>query len=109
MHQMTIFDMIRDEYPQLELMTEQEAVGHVGKALGLTFRHNDFLDQWECKVGSKTLDVSYSHYNMIGDMNGKLFISVGCEDRKTKEGAGAPRDTLEEAIEWLRRRINGND
>lgn len=105
MYQMTIFDMLRDEQPPLESMTEQEAVERVGKALGLTFKYNDFLEQWECRVGRMILDVSYSHYDMIGELDGKLFIGVGYTDRKTKEGCGAPRDSLEEAIEWFRRRM----
>lgn len=93
-------------------MTEQEAVERVGKALGLTFKHNDFLEQWESKVGCVTLDASYDRYSTVGDMenaDGGLFLAVGYSNRKTKAGAGAPTDTLEEAIAWFRRRLHGDD
>ena len=98
--QMTIWDLIPRS---LEEISEEEMVQRVGDALGVKFVWDKFFEDYRAKVGKSTLMIHYSHYN--GVYNNALFISCGIDSGPPHStGAGAPRDSIEEAIEWFERR-----
>lgn len=96
--QMTIWDLIPRS---LEEISEEEMVQRIGDALGVSFQRNDFFEDYRATFSQITLTLKYQHY---AD-GGTLFIGCGYENKKDHSGAGAPRDSIEDAIEWFRRRI----
>lgn len=96
--QMSIWDLM----PQsLESLSEEEMARRVGDGLGITFQKDSFFGDYRARFSQITLSVEYRNYSD----NGKLFIGCGYENKKDHSGAGAPRDTVQEAVEWFRRRI----
>lgn len=100
--QMSIFDFLPEETEVKDFtrMTIEETVAYIGDRIGMIFHYNDFLNHYEAKYKKLKLDLNYSHYDTTDERDGKLFISCGY-GTKTK-GGGAPCDSLEEAIKYLK-------
>lgn len=102
--QMTIFDFLPAP-SDLDDLPEEEMVRIVGERTGLKFQllklHNDFY-QYEAKIGKAKITINYSRY-FPKIYHGKRFISVSYMNGTG--GGGAPCDTLDEAVEMLKRYI----
>lgn len=98
--QMSIFDLIPAE--SLEKIPEEEMVRQIGNALGVRFVKDNYLGDYRAKIGQSVLSLHYSYYH--GCFNNAKFISCGIDDKKNHCGSGAPRDSIQEAIEWFERR-----
>jgi hypothetical protein len=97
---MTIWDFL--ERKALCEMTEEEMVEEIEKQTGLTFKPNPRLGEpitYEAKKGKLKLSIELDHYYGTDTR----FIGVG--GSLGTSGWGAPADTIEEAVEWLRRRM----
>ena len=98
--QMTIWDFMEEQ--PLENIPEEEMARQIGSALGVTFTYDTHLGDYRAKVGKSTLSVEYSHYSECFD--NALFIGCGFDSGPPhNSGAGAPRDSIREAIEWFER------
>lgn len=104
--QFTLFDLMPT--PDINDVTEEEAVKIVSDRLGIEFKYNAFFKHWEGRVGKLILELDYSHYNLSG--NHGLFLGVGY--RYGTSGGGCPCDGIDEAVDWCRwqieRWIGGN-
>ena len=98
--QMSIFDLLPAE--SLENIPEEEMVIQIGNALGVNFVKDQILGDYRAKIGQSVLSLHYSYYQ--GCFNDEKFISCGVYDKKNNCGSGAPRDSIQEAIEWFERR-----
>lgn len=101
--QLTIFDLLSDER-SLDDMTEEEMAEEVGKRLGLTFqlfRYDANIHEYRAKYKDLLLTCEYDTY--YGTQT--RFIGVGYDDKKEKSGGGAPCDSIDEAVGWLKRLI----
>lgn len=99
--QMSIFDLL----PQQSIydIPEEDMVARIGNAIGVTFIHDKFYGDYRAKIGKCVLQVEYSTY--MGCFNDARFISVGLSmGPPTYLGAGAPVDSIEEAIQWFEKR-----
>ena len=105
--QMTIFDFLPAP-SDLDELPEEEMVRIVGERTGLKFQllnlkpHNQYFDdlyQYEAKIGKAKITIHYSRY-FPELYHGKRFISVSY--MHGTGGAGAPCDTLDEAVEMLK-------
>lgn len=104
MEQMTIFDFLEPEPTDFHQMTEEEMVEYIGNQLGLKFKHNDFLNQWECYVTKKIkFELEYSTYWTNEKNNGQRFISAGFQlTTGSYLGGRRPCDSLEEALDFFK-------
>lgn len=93
--QMSIFDLMPQDMPD----DEGEMVRIIGNRLGMHFTHDTFLNEWRCKIKGFTVSLEYDNYMT----SGKRFIGVGVNSQKW--GAGAPCDSIDEAVEWLRKQL----
>ena len=99
---MTIYDFLKPTYPSINKITEEEAVKHISNALGLEFKYNIFMCRWEADAGNGTiLGVRYGYY---WD-GGRRFLGVDADNKRTKGGASAPVDGIEDAVAWFRKRL----
>ena len=97
--QMSIFDFLEVDYGDINNMTEEDMVRKIHEATGLNFRYRDSMFGWEAKEGKVRYNVKYSNYNE-SIHNGRRHISCGWQTKM--EGCGVPRDSLEEAIDFLK-------
>ena len=106
--QISIFDLLKPDYPDFHTMTEAEIVQYIGNALGLSFRYDDFLEQWEAKKGKAIFTVNLHRYlsswHKGDEENGELFISCGYS--VGTYGWGRPCDSMEEAITKFKEVMN---
>ena len=102
-NQMSIFDYIQPEYPDINTITEAEMVSIIGKATGLTFVRDKFLEDWRAKYKGCVISIEYLNYKTYDERNGKRFISVEVEYKTS--GIGSPCDNIEEAIGRIKKGI----
>lgn len=98
--QMDIFDFLKTG-EDWEEMPEEEVVKTIGERVGVGFKWNAFLGQWEGKVGKVKLDVSFSHFKGIND--DRKFISSGWSVKNG--GGGSPCESIDESVRFLRAAI----
>ena len=102
--QMTIFDFLQpdqSEYPDINTISEAEAVRIVGDALGVRFVWSEFFHTWQAVKRKVKLTLNYSHFNLLD--NHDLFLSAGY-DYKTG-GGGSPCRGIREAIAYLEKKV----
>lgn len=104
MRQLTIFDFMESELENFPLET---VVDMIGNALGLEFKWNDFLKQYEAKIKQYIVDVNYLRYETLDERDGKRFISVGIGEYHG--GCSAPTDSIDEAIDFLKAAMKNRD
>lgn len=105
MQQMTVWDLLPPE--RLEDIPEPDMVKRIGNAIGVTFRRNAFME-YEAKIRKLILTVEYDRYFAScesDEATGDLFVGVGIEDKRNHRGMGAPCDSINEAIEWFRKKL----
>ena len=96
-------DQFCQENP-LELMTEEEVANQIGEALGLSFKWNAHLEQYEAKIpGGIKATVSFERWNTGDEKDGHRMI--GCGVDMTTGGCGCGEDTIDDAVRFLRRGI----
>lgn len=103
--QMTIFDWLpslTQPYPDINDISEVEAVQIVSDAIGLRFAYNERLRQWQAKKGKLKLSMYYSHFLL--DDNHDLFLAADWQCGTS--GGGSPCSGITQAIKWFRERIN---
>lgn len=111
MRQLTIFDVIEPEYQDWHDMSLKEIASYIGNKAGLNFipdtrfhgEFNEYIAYYTSKV---FFTVGIGNYDTLDERNGKPFISVEYEDKATHSGGGAPCDSLDEAINYFRSKIN---
>lgn len=102
--QMTIFDFLQpdqSEYPDINTISEAEAVRIVGDALGVEFVWSEFFQTWQAVKRKVKLTLDYDHFDLID--NHDLFLNVGYDCKMG--GGGAPCESIEEAIKYLKTRV----
>lgn len=101
--QMTIWDYLNRR--AFDEMTEDEVVTEVSRRTGLKFKPDMILDSGDtlfvAKVGKRKYDLHFSTYY---DTDTR-FIGVGwgC----STEGGGAPADSIDQAVDYLLKRMEG--
>lgn len=101
--QMSIFDILpigNTEAICIDATPEDEMVKLIGYALGIVFKYNGHLEQYEHVQRKLKLTVQYSNYDL--EDNHDRFISCGWDNSKTHSGGGRPCDSMEEAVKYLR-------
>lgn len=101
--QMTIFDFIQPnqrEYPDINTISEAEAIQIVGDALGVRFVWSESFHEWQAVKRKVKLTLNYDHFDLID--NHDLFLSAGYDCKMG--GGGAPCKSIEEAIKYLNAR-----
>ena len=101
--QLNIFELI--PAPDINDVTEDEAVRIVGDRLGVTFAYNEFFGDWRAKRGNMTMALSYGRF-FPGVFDGRLFL--GADYNITRgggfyTGGSCPCDGIDEATEYLER------
>ncbi len=97
--QLSIFDYIDSEYPDIHDINEEDMVKIIGREIGASFTYDTRLGEWFARIGKLKLTLEYSYYNLKD--NHDLFISCGYSYRTS--GGGAPRDTIQDAIAWFKK------
>jgi hypothetical protein len=106
---MTIWDYLPAE--SLETIPEEDAVRQIGDAIGVDFQPDAILGGYRAKVGKCILTCEYDRYSTScysDELDGDLFISTGFDGKDQYGrmfGAAAPRDSIQEAIDWFRDRM----
>lgn len=105
--QMSIFDFLEPEQADFHKMTLADIADYIGEQLGVMFIYNNHLGQYECNIGKKyILSLELSTYWTNDHRNGEKFISAGHQLFKgSYTGGGCPCDSLEEAVEYLRKQL----
>ena len=103
--QLTIFDWLTElnEYPDINDVTEAEAVKIVGEQIGVVFVYNQKYEYWCGKRGKLKLTMEYDHF-VPGVNNQDLFLGTGYSYGTS--GGGSPCSGIEEAISWFRRKMD---
>ncbi len=94
--------------PNFDTMTIEEAVEQIAAATGLDFKPNDYIttdnqQEYEAKVKKIKVTVRFSHYS-AGTHNGRRHLGIGIMNAQM-EGYGAPCDSVEEAIEDIKKHL----
>ena len=100
--QISIFDLLEAETPNINDITEAEAVRIVGERLGVQFKYNSFFEEWQAQVGKMELSCEYSHFSE-GINDGRLFLGVGWRLR-TSSG-GRPCDGINETVRYFKNKL----
>lgn len=103
--QLTIFDWMPVDYPDIEDVTEAELAQIIGDAIGFKFVYMDYFDEWQAKAKKMRLDLKISQYNLTNNHN--KFI--GCGYSKRTSGGGAPMDSIADAITWFKMILERED
>ena len=107
MRQMTLFELEPTDEVDISTTLEEDVVAIIGNALGLKFENKGW--PWGWVAGDKKLnfDVKYSNYTSMDEKHGKRFIACNYNYHINGNigGAGGPCDSVDEAIEFLRRGI----
>ena len=106
--QMSIFDFVTADYPDFNTMSESEAAKVIGDALGVVFKYNDRFEEYEAKKWRTMLTFEFDNYlefdNMQKEKRGARFLSMGYQVKgENAHGGGAPCDSFDAAIDYLRR------
>ena len=103
MRQMTIFDYLSE----LDSIPEEEMVRQVGEAVGMVFKRVQ-ADWFEESVGGGWYEARKSkhekyelNYDTYLDGTNRRFIGAGWQYKTS--GGGAPCDTIQEAIDYIKR------
>ena len=97
--QMTIYDWLglQPEYPDINDVSEEEAVRMVGEAIGRTFAYNSKFREWQAKKGKLKMTMSYDNF-IFG--NHDRFLGTGWV-YGTSSG-GSPTSGIKEAIAYFK-------
>ena len=105
MEQLTIFDWmpsLTGPYPDINDITEAEAVQIVSGALGLKFAYSERFREWQAKKGKLKLAINYGHFDL--EDNHELFLGTSWESGTS--GGAAPCSGIGEAIKWFKRKMS---
>ena len=97
--QMTLMDWCGNEH--LDGISEEQMAKIIGQAVGMEFKYRDELFGWEYKKGKLLCRVQYDNYNMMDSH--RLFIGV--DIHTTHSNCSAPCDTLDEAINFIKKHL----
>lgn len=102
--QMTIFDFLRPQFPDINDIPVSDAAQIVGENLGITFKYDPKFDQWQWKKGKLKLSMEYGRF--ILDDCKDLFLGTDYEYKgPCHEGGGSPCSGIKEAIDWFRNKM----
>lgn len=101
--QMSIFDWMSSlrAVPDINDITEAEAVRIVGDEIGVTFTYNTFFECWMGRIGKMKLSLEYDHFRL--DDNHDLFLGTGYQYGTS--GGGAPCSGITEAVNWFNAKL----
>lgn len=97
--QMTLTDWCGNE--ALEGISEEQMVKIIGDAVGMDFKYHDELWGWEYKKGKVYCSLQYDNYDMTDSH--RQFIGVDIRTKQTN--LSAPCDSIDEAIELIKRKL----
>lgn len=97
--QMSIFDYL--SAPDINDISEEEAVKLVGDRIGVKFTWNPVFKMWLYKKGRLRLNMNYDNFML--DDNKDLFLGVGWDCGTS--GGGSPCSGIDEAVEYFQRVI----
>lgn len=107
MEQLTIFDLMPSE--PFEGKTIEQIAAEISMLVGIEFKPkvwewNDHQTvEYVAKLGKKDeLTIDEDFYQTRDERNGKRFIGVGFTFGSS--GGGSPCDSIDEAVEYLRKR-----
>lgn len=105
--QLSIFDWMPDavETPDINSITEAEAVQIVGDRIGVQFTYNSFFDEHQGKKGKMKLGLKYDHF-APGVRNGELFL--GTSYQIGTSGGGSPCSGIDDAVKWFKEVLKRN-
>lgn len=106
---MTIFDFLpADPLPDFRTTDFEEVVQIIGERVGLKFCKgefiNDYVDCYQEYVATKGNITVTMFLDEYWDGRDK-FISLDIVEKGVSGGAGSPCDSIEEAIEYISRKI----
>ncbi len=109
MMQMSIFDFLSIDEP-FEGKSLEEIAAEVSMLVGVSFKPHvwgwkgeDNVEYIATLSKKNTLELGESTYSTLDERNGKRFIAVGFSFEDSS-GGGAPCDSIDEAVKYLRRR-----
>lgn len=114
MDQITIFEIIEpNTEPDFTQMTLKQIADHISERTGLHFIpdtrfHGEFNEYIAYYTSTLFFTVGISHYMTGDERQGKPFISVEYECKKTRSGGGRPCDSLQEAISFFKIELQKN-
>lgn len=114
MEQITIFEIVEPSTePDFTQMTLKQIADHISERTGLHFIpdtrfHGEFNEYIAYYTNTLFFTVGISHYMTGDERQGKPFISVGYECKKTRSGGGRPCDSLQEAISFFKIELQKN-
>lgn len=104
---MTIFDFIQKptKYPDFRRMSQEDVVQLIGSELGIVFVWDKHLEEWICKQKKpkRSIEIDFSTYMTCDENDGKQFIGIGMNYQNG--GWGSPCDSIDEAIETFKKRL----
>lgn len=110
-YQMTIFDILNETKPEWTDMSLKQIAAYISEQTGLNFipdtRYHRAFNEYIAYYTSKLFfTLGLDRYGTNDERNNKPFISVGYDNKKDHSGGGAPCDSLEEAINYFKFRID---
>ena len=110
-YQMTIFDIMSNEAPEWTNMSLKQIASYISEQTGLNFipdtrYHGEFNEYIAYHTSKLFFTLGLDNYETGDERDGKPFIAVGYENKKHLEGGGAPCDSLEEAIDYFKFRLD---
>lgn len=96
--QLTIFDWMPEKPPDINDISEAEAVQTVGDRLGVKFTYDPFFKDYRAKIGKIILRLSYGHF-FSEINNGALYL--GADYMYGTSGGGSPCHGIEDAVDYL--------
>ncbi|MBR6984121.1 MAG: hypothetical protein IKH75_11480 [Ruminococcus sp.] len=114
MDQITIFEIIEpNTEPDFMQMTLKQIAEHIGERTGLHFIpdtrfHGEFNEYIAYYTNTLFFTVGLDNYMTGDERQGKPFISVEYECKKTHSGSGSPCDSLQEAISFFKIKLQKN-
>ena len=103
--QTTIFDFLKPESADIESMTDEQIAKTIGDAIGVTFKHNEWLNEYTYNTKKYEFEVCKSHYSVDTGINKKGDAFISCGFSYGTSGCGRPIDTIEDAIGFFRKKI----
>ena len=103
--QTTIFDFLKPESTDIESMTDEQIAKIIGDAIGVTFKHNGWLNVYSYKTRKYEFQIYQGHYSVDTKTNKKGDAYISCNYSCNTSGCGSPIDTIENAIDFFRKKI----
>lgn len=103
--QLNIWSFVEEDYPEIETSDIAEIAEIIGRKLNLTFALNDYIGDYETRIGEYELSINKSVYSCDHKKGQPCILVNYMRTCKDYAGCGMAVDSIEEAVDFFEKHI----